>query len=196
MSKAADTRMLILQKAFELIYVNGYQATSIDDILATTQVTKGAFFYHFKNKEEMGLSMIREIMHGSMYDALTKPVINSNNPVKDIYELMKNMLFNTPFMTVQYGCPAINLIEEMSHINPKFNTELKKIMDAAKKAIEDSLTRGKKLGKINKAIQVKQVSNFIMTGYGGVRNLGKLYNDTDCYTTYLKELKRYLKSME
>ncbi len=48
MKKAEVTRLNILQKAFELIYVNGYQTTSIDQIIATTQVTKGAFFYHFK----------------------------------------------------------------------------------------------------------------------------------------------------
>ena len=43
MSKAAATRLTILQKAFELVYANGYQATSIDDILIKTAVTKGAF---------------------------------------------------------------------------------------------------------------------------------------------------------
>ncbi|RAJ08805.1 TetR family transcriptional regulator [Chitinophaga skermanii] len=52
MNKAAATRLNMLQKAFELIYVKGFQTTSIDDILATTQVTKGAFYYHFKNKDE------------------------------------------------------------------------------------------------------------------------------------------------
>jgi len=60
MSKAQDTRMTILRKAFELIYRQGYQATSIDEIIATTAVTKGALFYHFKNKEEMGLAIINE----------------------------------------------------------------------------------------------------------------------------------------
>lgn len=37
MKKAETTRLNILQKAFELIYVKGYQTTSIDDIIATTQ---------------------------------------------------------------------------------------------------------------------------------------------------------------
>jgi hypothetical protein len=43
MKKSAATRLMILQKAFELIYAKGYQTTSIDDIIATTKVTKGAF---------------------------------------------------------------------------------------------------------------------------------------------------------
>ena len=52
--KAAATRLNILQKAFGLVYQNGYRTTSVDDIIATTQVTKGAFFYHFKHKDGNG----------------------------------------------------------------------------------------------------------------------------------------------
>lgn len=43
MKKSANTRATILQQAFELIYKKGYQSTSIDEIIATTKVTKGAF---------------------------------------------------------------------------------------------------------------------------------------------------------
>ncbi|MDN3709585.1 TetR family transcriptional regulator [Myroides ceti] len=55
MKKAEATRLTILKKAYELIYINGYQTTSIDDILATTKVTKGALYYHFKIKTKWGL---------------------------------------------------------------------------------------------------------------------------------------------
>ena len=60
MSKAAAIRHTILHQAFELIYQNGFHATSINTIIATTQVTKGALFYHFKTKEDMGLALINE----------------------------------------------------------------------------------------------------------------------------------------
>ncbi|WP_312076739.1 TetR/AcrR family transcriptional regulator [Chryseobacterium sp.] len=62
MKKSEATRLNILQKAFELIYVKGYQTASVDEIIATTQVTKGAFYYHFKTKDEMGLAIINELM--------------------------------------------------------------------------------------------------------------------------------------
>ena len=53
MGNAAATKYVILEKAFELIYEKGYQATSIDDIIAKTKVTKGAFFYNFKNNTQI-----------------------------------------------------------------------------------------------------------------------------------------------
>ncbi len=196
MSKATETRMLILQKAFELIYVKGYQATSIDDIIATTQVTKGAFFYHFKNKEDMGLAVIKEVMYTAMYDVLVLPLNKSADPVKDIYKMMKDLLLDNPYLNVKYGCPAINLIEEMSPINIAFNKELMKLVNEWQSALEASVQNGKKTGKIRKEVNATQVAYFVMTGYGGIRNLGKVFKTTDCYVTYLKELKLYLKSLE
>ena len=62
MNKAQHTRQMILEKAFLMIYQNGYQSTSIDKIIETTDLTKGAFYYHFKNKETMGLAVIEEII--------------------------------------------------------------------------------------------------------------------------------------
>lgn len=63
MSKAQAIRSDILRRAMKLIYRQGFQSTSIDDILATTHVTKEAFYYHFKNKEEMGIRLFLGYMN-------------------------------------------------------------------------------------------------------------------------------------
>ena len=196
MSKAAATRSLILQKAFELIYVHGYQGTSIDDIIATTQVTKGAFFYHFKNKDDMGLAVIKEVMYTNMYEVLVRPLLHADDPVKDIYKMMKELLLINPFLRVTYGCPANNLIQEMSPLNDAFNLELEKLVTEFRDAIEACIHAGKKAGKVRKNVHARQVAYFVMAGYGGIRNLGKVFNDTECYVVYLKELKHYLKGLE
>ncbi len=194
MSKAAATRLVILQKSFRLIYANGYQATSIDDIIATTKVTKGAFFYHFKNKDEMGLAMIKEIMYPGMYQALVQPLTDSQDPVTEIYAMMKGLLLTNPFFDVRYGCPAINLIDEMAPLNKQFNKALSILVLEWQKAIEASLNAGKTSGKIGREIDAGQTAYFIMSGYGGIRNLGKIYGKT-CYTSYLSGLKTYLMSL-
>jgi TetR/AcrR family transcriptional repressor of nem operon len=191
MSKAAATRLNILQKAFELVYRQGYQATSIDEIIATTQVTKGAFFYHFKNKDEMGLAMINEVMYPGMVGALITPLLNAKDPVNEIYQMMNGILLKSPFFDVKYGCPAVNLIDEMSPINEQFNKALLRLFNQWKEAIEQSIAEGIALGNINNNIDKERVSCFVMAGYSGIRNMGKLLG-TSCYNTYLKELKNYL----
>lgn len=187
--------MMILRKAFELIYKNGYQSTSIDVIIASTKVTKGAFFYHFKNKDEMGLAVINEVMLPLMYEELVKPLSYSSNPSKDIYNLVKNLLLENSFLEPRYGCPAGNLTQEMSPVNEEFSKALAQLTGQWQEAIQKSIALGKKTGNIRPAIQGKQVALFVMSGYWGIRNVGKLMDSTDCYVSFLKELKQYLSGL-
>jgi len=193
-AKAAATRLNILQKAFGLVYQNGYRTTSVDDIIATTQVTKGAFFYHFKNKDEMGLAMINEVMYPGMLAALAEPLINATDPVADLYAMMHALLMENPFFIIKYGCPAINLIEEMAGQNELFNKALTQLSNQWQQAIITCVDNGRAAGKIKPEVNSLQVAYFIMSGYGGIRNLGKIYGK-ECYTTYLAELKNYLAAL-
>ena len=196
MKKSEATRQTILQKAFELIYVKGYQATSVDDVIATLQVTKGAFFYHFKNKEEMGLAVINELMFPIMHQAFVQPLTKTLDPVMDIYALMKNLLFDITELKVEYGCPAANLTQEMSPLNADFGIALSTLVSEWKEALMACVRNGKKSGTIRNDVDELQVAYFVMAGYWGIRNFGKLYKSTDCYVAYLKELKVYLRSLE
>lgn len=196
MGKAAATRLTILQKAFELIYINGYQSTSIDDIIATTQVTKGAFFYHFKNKEEMGLAVINEMMEKTMGKMLLEPLLSSENPLNAIYEMMEYLLIQDPYLQIKYGCPTNNLIQEMAPLNEKFSEALSKIMNQMLLAMENAIEKAKDLDLVKAEVNSKEVSIFIASGYGGIRNLGKLYGTSNYYQAYLKALKSYFESLK
>ncbi|AKK71943.1 MULTISPECIES: TetR/AcrR family transcriptional regulator [Bacteroidota] len=196
MKKAEATRLMILQKAFELIYVKGYQTTSIDDIIATTKVTKGAFYYHFKTKDEMGLAIINEILKPTLTNSFIEPLQTEENPLDAIYNLMDNLLMKNDFLKVEYGCPASNFTQEMTPWNSEFNKALNELTQEWTKAITATIERGKKSGTIRKDVNAKQVTIFVMSGYWGIRNLGKLENSKKVYVSYLKQLKIYLDSLK
>ncbi|RBL90688.1 TetR/AcrR family transcriptional regulator [Chitinophaga flava] len=196
MKKAAATRLNILQKAFELIYVKGYRTTSIDDIIATTQVTKGAFYYHFKNKDEMGLAIIHEIMKPSLTDSLIIPFQKEPDPLQAIYQSMHHLLLEDKLLKPEYGCPASNFTQEMSPWHTDFNNALDELVDQWKKTLIKAINDGKKNGYVRKDANAVQVSLFVISGYWGIRNFGKLENSRTVYLAYLKELKNYLDTLK
>jgi TetR/AcrR family transcriptional repressor of nem operon len=51
-----DAKLKLLDAALSVIRAKGYTATSVDELCATAGVTKGAFFHHFKSKEELGVA--------------------------------------------------------------------------------------------------------------------------------------------
>lgn len=172
MSKAAITRLTILESAFDLVYRNGYQPTSIDTIIATTQVTKGAFFYHFKNKDEMGLALVNEVIYPGMYQAFVEPLADSQNPIDDIYIMVKHLLLTAPFFQVEYGCPAVNLVNELSTVNLTLNKALLRVMSQCQQAVQACILQGQARGQIRDDVDPEQVATFIMAGYSGIRNMG------------------------
>jgi TetR/AcrR family transcriptional repressor of nem operon len=46
----------ILEAALSVIRTKGYAATTVDDLCAAAGVTKGAFFHHFKSKEDLAIA--------------------------------------------------------------------------------------------------------------------------------------------
>ncbi|MBO9616294.1 MAG: TetR/AcrR family transcriptional regulator [Dyadobacter sp.] len=195
MKKAEATRLTILEKAFELIYVKGYQTTSIDDIIATTRVTKGAFYYHFKNKDEMGLAIINELLKPTLVGSFIGPLQSAADPSTAIYELMHNLLMENEFLKVEYGCPAANLTHEMTSWNADFNQALNELTGQWTESMTQLIERGKLNGTIRKDVNARQVVMFVMAGYWGIRNFGKLERNKEAYLPYLEELKNYLETL-
>ncbi|KDN54606.1 TetR/AcrR family transcriptional regulator [Flavobacterium seoulense] len=196
MSKAANTRLTILHKAFELIYTKGYQTTSIDEIIATTKVTKGAFYYHFKTKDEMGIAIIEEILKPTMMKHFIEPIEKSQNPIDDFYNMISYLLMDDPFLQVKYGCPVGNLTQEMSPWNNNFTEALRELVSQWKLTIIKAIEKGQEEGLIRRDVIAEQVALFILSGYWGIRNFGKLQNNNSVYVVYLQGFKKYLNNLK
>jgi TetR/AcrR family acrAB operon transcriptional repressor len=57
--EAEETRRRILDAAVELFETRGFSATRIQDIADRTGLTRGAVYWHFKNKDELYLHIFR-----------------------------------------------------------------------------------------------------------------------------------------
>ena len=55
-SKPETARNRLLNGALRIIREKGYHATSVDELCAAAGVTKGAFFHHFKSKEDLAVA--------------------------------------------------------------------------------------------------------------------------------------------
>lgn len=53
-----STRTRILEAALELVIQQGFGSTSIDNVIEKVGITKGAFFYHFKTKQDLAMALI------------------------------------------------------------------------------------------------------------------------------------------
>jgi AcrR family transcriptional regulator len=61
--RRGNTRQRIQEIALELFAERGYDKTSLREIAEHLRVTKAALYYHFKTKEDILLSLFRDLMH-------------------------------------------------------------------------------------------------------------------------------------
>jgi TetR/AcrR family transcriptional repressor of nem operon len=76
-----DTRTRLLDAALYVIRAQGYSATTVDDICGAAGLTKGAFFHHFKSKEDLAVSaaahfsdMAERLFAAAPFHALADPL--------------------------------------------------------------------------------------------------------------------------
>ena len=54
----SDTRTRIMDIAQDAVLAKGFDGTSIEEIVAAAEITKGGFFYHFPDKGALALALI------------------------------------------------------------------------------------------------------------------------------------------
>jgi AcrR family transcriptional regulator len=59
MGKGEATRTRILDAAQASVLAKGFGATSIEELIAETGLTKSGFFYHFRDKNELAKALLR-----------------------------------------------------------------------------------------------------------------------------------------
>ena len=58
MARGSETRTRIMDIAQDAILTKGFDATSIEEIIAGAEITKSGFFYHFRDKNALALALI------------------------------------------------------------------------------------------------------------------------------------------
>ena len=56
--RSEETRTKITDAAIKLFSSNGYNKASVDDICTEAGISKGAFYHHFKSKQELFLALL------------------------------------------------------------------------------------------------------------------------------------------
>lgn len=72
MDQRTDTRSRILDIAEAAVLEKGFEATSIEEIVAGAEISRGGFFYHFKDKNALARAMLERYIEveNAMYDEL------------------------------------------------------------------------------------------------------------------------------
>ncbi len=192
-TKGAATRDQILNAAARLIHVQGYQSTSLDDVLRESGVGKGNFYYYFKSKEDLGYAIIDRITQAFVERSLGPAFADTDaDPVTQIHGFLDRVLEAQRLRKCVGGCVMGNLASELSDVHEGFRQQLAGIFDLWRVHLAEAVSRGQARGRLRADVDASRVAQFLVAGLEGSILLSKVTKDITVMERCVEELKQHL----
>ena len=189
------TRRTLLESAATQIHRLGFQATSLDAILAETGVSKGALYHHFANKHELGLAVLHEVFREGMLHEWSAALSLTSQPVDALLELLGHKRDSLSLCAIECGCPINNLAQELASVNEPFRKAIEAILESWRHLIADALERGRGLGCVRADVDCRAEAVFITSLIEGATGAAKTARDPSLLETALHVLAAHLESL-
>ena len=187
------TRERLLQAGFREIYRSGFQRASVDTILAATNVTKGALYYHFDSKEDLGHAIVEEIVAKLPQDKWLRPLQPGKNPIDALIGIVQATSVRSE--DVKGGCPLVNLAQEMSALDEQFRKRLERIFRTWQEGIATALRKGQSQGTVRRDLVPEEAAGFLIAMYEGYALLAKNAQDAKVWNVGIRNIVAWLKSL-
>jgi TetR/AcrR family acrAB operon transcriptional repressor/TetR/AcrR family transcriptional repressor of mexAB-oprM operon len=142
----------------------GYQGTSIDRIARAAGVTKGAVYYHFRDKEELLFEAVKDRI-----DGFEKQVLEEVTPAGDALENLRHVVDACFFHATvsNHRRFIITLMIEALDTNPRLSAEFRNILRRMRSFLARVVRRGQQRGTLRPDIAPEAVAAVIAGGIIG-----------------------------
>jgi AcrR family transcriptional regulator len=114
-----SSRDRLIEAARELFWIQGYEATSVAEILEKAGVNSGSLYYYFKSKEELLLAVL-DTYKQMLYPAVIQPAFSrTHDPVERIFGILDGYRQGLMYTVFTGGCPIGNLGIEVGDHHPR-----------------------------------------------------------------------------
>lgn len=191
----AETRLRLVQAAFQEFYRNGFQGTGLGAILEQAGVSKGALYNHFASKQDLGYAVVDEVITSGVDRFWLQPYREIDNPIDATLALFGGLAEHPPRDLFVYGCPANNLIQEMAPLDPGFQTRLVRLMDFWISGMAQAFRDGQNRGLVRLDVAADDIALFILATFEGGVGLAKNAQDASMFVRTIDQLRGYLESL-
>lgn len=196
MRKSKATRQKILESAFQEIHLQGFQAASLNSILKRSDVTKGALYHYFPDKQALGFAVVEELIKGAVLQFWLRPLAEASDPIDGLKGLINAAGKSLSDEDVVLGCPLNNLCLEMSPIDDGFRQRVKQVYELWREGFAWALRAGQANGTVKSNINTMDCATFIVASLAGCRSLAKNAQSRDVLNACGQNLILYLDTLQ
>lgn len=179
-----STRDKILQESFNLFLQRNYKEVSLKDIVEKVGLTKGAFYHHFKSKEQLFIEVLDEFILNrisDIYDTIPKNSLKLfiMTYLDRIISYIDKYKHNTDSIHGQRGFSLYHMFFDALRILPEFEIQMQQMHLKEREAWIKVIANARKSNEIKSHLSDVQLARLFISINDGISSSLVLENRLD-----------------
>ncbi|GAA0923509.1 TetR/AcrR family transcriptional regulator [Nonomuraea longicatena] len=163
-----------LQKALELFWERGYEATSMADLVAHLGVARASVYATFGGKRDLYLKALERYRRSR--DAVLVEALSQPGPaLPAVRALVEAYAEESLRDERRRGCMVVNAAVEIGARDPQAACRVEASWDTLETALTSALTRARAQGEIPDGKDPRALARFLLVVLQGMRVLGRAH---------------------
>jgi len=155
----------VLHKAMHLFWERGYEATSLDDLLTKTWLSRSSFYNTFGSKEELFLEAF------DTYRAERKQELQQvleHGPARQAIEaFFRKIIPDARSPEASLGCLITNQAVEQAPHEPKIRKRVEEDFQFVEEALTRTIERGQREGSVGSQREARELARLFVVALPG-----------------------------
>jgi len=165
---------MVLRKAMVLFWRNGYEKTSMQDLVDYMNIHRRSIYDTFGDKQTLFLRALQlfEETTGKKMEQEIKPTQSVKLAIRKLFEMSVSSNEKKP-----PGCLIVNTAVELSLHDEEIADRIRNSFNKTEAFIYELLVQGQMNGEISQKLDLVKATQFIHSSYIGIRVLCKTTDD-------------------
>lgn len=161
-------RTEVVDAALKVFWSDGYEASSIQKLLAAMNLNRGSLYGSFGDKAGLFREVMDHYMAASV-EIIEGTLVGIEDPVEAIQHFFYRLFLLADKETLSYGCLLLNTVSELTHTCPDLAQEAHRRIAPLIDAFEHRVAQAQNMGLVDDQKSAVSLANYLMTLLAGVR---------------------------
>lgn len=168
-----DTKGHILKVSFNLFMQKSYKGVTLNDIVESTGMSKGAFYHYFSSKEELFKEVIQNYFQkgiDTFFDGMPRDNLRTfiNLYLQKLIDLLDSMKMNFGFSDSNQGLAYYGMLFDILRLFPEYDMKTNEHYAMQINIWEETIRNARKSGEISTTMSDTQIARLFVVINDGV----------------------------
>jgi len=164
---------IALDRAMEAFWEKGYEATSLDDLCEVTGLSRSSLYATFGSKRKLLLRSVDRYV--DRRNPLIAAVLAQPLPIRDAFAALAGQFIDQiESGPGRRGCFLGNCAAELPRNDRAARARVRRGLESTEATFRDALARAEACGELPPGADVDAFARFLMSGFQGLRLVGKV----------------------